>query len=56
MRESEKPLNLRQTIKMLRYIGDPLQPAKRYGGFDEQTVRAARSALYHINRLRKKIS
>ena len=48
----ERPMTLRNTVHILKYIGDVDQPEEKHGGFHEQTIHAARSALHHIERLR----
>jgi hypothetical protein len=50
-RLSERTLSLRDTITTLKYIGDVDQPEQEHGGFNEHTIRTARSALHHIERL-----
>jgi hypothetical protein len=50
----ERPLSLRDTITTLKYIGDVDQPEQDCGGFHEHTIRTARSALHHIERLRRR--
>jgi len=47
-------MTLRNTIHLLKYIGDVDQPEHERGGFHEQTIQAARSALHHIERLRRR--
>lgn len=53
-RLSERPMTFRNTVEILKYIGDVDQPEPEYGGFHEQTIQAARSALHHIERLRRR--
>ena len=50
----ERPMTLRNTIHILKYISDADQPEHEHGGFHEQTIQAARSALHHIERLRRR--
>ena len=52
-RESAKPMTLGQTIGVLEYIGCAAGPEEKDGGFNEQTIHAARSAIHHIKRLRR---
>lgn len=47
----ERPMTLRNTVKILKYIGEVNQPEQDHGGFHEQTIQAALSALHHIERL-----
>ncbi len=51
----ERPMTLRNTLYILKYIGDVDQPEQEHGGFHEQTIQAARSALLHLRRLRKQL-
>ncbi len=44
--QKTKLLTLRQTLVILRYIAK--SPPKEHGGFDEQTIQCAKSAIYHI--------
>jgi hypothetical protein len=48
IRLSRGILNLNETIIALEYIGNVDQPERKYGGFHDKTILAARSALYHI--------
>ncbi len=48
-KETEKLLTLRQTLKNLRYIAE--SPEQKYGGFHEQTILCAKSAIHHIKKL-----
>jgi len=50
----DRPMTLRKTVIILKYIGDVDQPEQEHGGFHEQTIQAARSALHHIERLRRR--
>ena len=50
----KRPMTLRNTVQILKYIGDVDQPEQEHGGFHEQTIQAARSALHHIERLRRR--
>ena len=52
-RLAQRPMTLRNTIAILRYIGDVDQPEQDYGGFHDGTIHAARSVLHHIERLRR---
>jgi hemerythrin-like domain-containing protein len=53
-RLSERTLSLRDTITTLKYIGDVDQPEHEHGGHHAHTIRTARSALHHIERLRSR--
>lgn len=52
-RKAMKMLNMKDTLNVLRDIGDLDQPDTAWGGFHDTTILAARSALHHIGRLRK---
>jgi hypothetical protein len=47
-------MNLKDTISCLKYISDPKQPDKGYGGFNQTTREIAAEALRHIEKLIKK--
>ena len=53
-RLSKSPLNLRETLVGLNYIGDVDQPEHKHGGFHDYAILTARSALRHIARLRER--
>ena len=48
-RKGMKTLTLSQTRAILRYISDADQPEQEHGGFHDNTILAARSALHHLN-------
>lgn len=47
-------LPMKATEWLLRYIGHPAQPEIAHGGFGDTTIQAARSALHHFARLRRR--
>jgi hypothetical protein len=47
-------MTLKQTLNILKYIA--ASPHADYGGFDEQTIRVARAAIYQIKKLQKKVA
>jgi hypothetical protein len=47
-------MTLKQTLNILKYIA--ASPHADYGGFDEQTIRVARAAIYQIKKLQKKVT
>ena len=55
IRLSEKPMGLRSTMEGLKYIGDVDQPTHEQGGFHDQAILTARSALLHIKKLRQEL-
>ena len=48
-RKNMKTLTLSQTREILRYIATADQPEHEHGGFHDNTILAARSALHHLN-------
>lgn len=51
MRLKDPILSFKNTVQVLEYIGALHQPEIENGGFNNYTISAARSALFHINKL-----
>ena len=52
-KQAQKLLTLRQTLASLRYIAE--SPSHENGGFHEQAILCAKSAIHHIKKLRQEI-
>ncbi len=51
-RQAMEVLDLAETTVLLRFIADPQQPEHEHGGFHDNTILAARSALHHLRHIR----